>query len=59
MRPKTDTMIDIEMEISSLFLALRLAKQVEMSRERDEDDFMLFRSFAEIIREYERGKSNK
>lgn len=56
---KFTTMIDIDMELSSLFLALRLAKQVENSRERGEDDFTLFRKFAGIIREYERGKSNK
>lgn len=54
-------MIDIEMEISSLFLALRLSKQVEASRGRGEDDFTLFKSFAAILREYEisKGKSNK
>lgn len=54
-------MIDIEMEISSLFLALRLAKQVEVCRGRDDDDFTLFKKFAEILREYEisKGKCNK
>ncbi|MBR6531683.1 MAG: hypothetical protein IKT61_04210 [Clostridia bacterium] len=46
-------MIDIDMELSSLFLALRLAKQAKLCRERDEDDFMLFKKFAGIIREYE------
>lgn len=54
-------MIDIEMEISSLFLALRLAKQVELSRKRGDDDFTLFKNFATVLREYDisKGKSNK
>ena len=52
-------MIDIDMELSSLLLALRLSKQVEQSRENGEDDFTLFRKFAGIIRDYERGRSNK
>ncbi len=46
-------MIDIDMELSSLLLALRLTKQVENVRERGEDDFTLFRSFAGMIRDYE------
>lgn len=54
-------MIDIEMEMSSLFLALRLTKQVEESRERGDDDFALFKHFATVLREYSisKGKSNK
>ena len=56
---KTDFMIDIDMELSSLLLALRLSKQVEKSRECGEDEFTLFRKIAGIIKEYERGRSNK
>ena len=54
-------MIDIEMELSSLFLALRLTKLVEESRGRGDDDFTLLKSFATTLREYEisKGKSNK
>ena len=54
-------MISVEMELSSLFLALKLTKQVELCRLNGEDDFELFRAFAEIIREYEnkKGKENK
>lgn len=52
-------MIDIEMELSSLFLALRLVKQVEICGKRDEDDFTLFSKFAGIIREYENEKEKK
>jgi hypothetical protein len=52
-------MIDIDMELSSLLLALRLSKQVEKSRECGEDEFTLFRKIAGIIKEYERGRSNK
>ncbi len=56
------TTIDVEMELSALFLALKLTKQVELCRLNGEDDFELFRAFTQIIREYEnekRRKSNK
>ncbi len=53
------TMISVEMELSSLFLALRLSKQVELCRLNGDDDFTLFRTFAEIIREYENEKEKK
>lgn len=52
-------MISVEMELSSLFLALKLTKQVELCRLNGEDDFELFRAFAEIIREYENKKEKK
>lgn len=52
-------MINVEMEISALFLALKLAKQVELCRLNGKDDFTLFRSFAEIIREYENKKEKR
>ena len=52
-------MISVEMELSSLFLALKLTKQVELCRLNGEDDFTLFRTFAEIIREYENKKEKK
>ncbi|MBQ8574623.1 MAG: hypothetical protein IJ447_01065 [Clostridia bacterium] len=52
-------MIDIEMELSSLFLALRLTKQAEESRKRGEDDFILFRKFACLIREYENKRGER
>lgn len=48
------TMIDIE--LSALFLALRLSKQVELCRLSGDDDFAIFRKFAKIIREYENEK---
>lgn len=54
-----DTMISVEMELSSLFLALRLSKQVELCRFNGDDDFTLFRIFARIIREYENEKEKK
>lgn len=52
-------MISVEMEISSLFLALKLAKQVELCRFNGDDDFTLFRTFVGIIREYENEKEKK
>lgn len=52
-------MINVEMELSSLFLALKLSKQVELCRLNGEDDFSLFRAFAEIIREYENKKEKR
>lgn len=54
-----DMMISVEMELSSLFLALKLTKQVELCRLNGEDDFELFRAFAEIIREYENKKEKE
>lgn len=54
-----DMMISVEMELSSLFLALRLSKQVELCRFNGDDDFTLFRTFAEIIREYENKKEKE
>lgn len=53
------TMISVEMEMSSLFLALKLAKQVELCRFNGDDDFTLFRTFVDIIREYENEKEKK
>ena len=50
---------DIEMEISSLFLALKLSKQAELCRNNGDDEFTLFRKFAQIIREYENEKGEK
>lgn len=52
-------MISVEMELSSLFLALRLSKQVELCRFKGDGDFTLFRTFAKIIREYENEKEKK
>lgn len=46
----------IDIELSALFLALRLSKQVELCRLSGEDDFALFRAFAKMIREYENEK---
>ncbi len=53
------TMINVEMELSSLFLALKLSKQVELCRLNGEDDFELFRAFTHIIREYEKEKERE
>ena len=52
---------DIEMEISALFLALKLSKQAELCRLNGDDEFELFRAFANIIKGYEkeREKENK
>lgn len=52
-------MINLEMELSTLFLALKLAKQVEMCRLNGEDDFDLFRAFTHIIRGYEKEKEKE
>lgn len=54
-----DMMISVEMELSSLFLALKLTKQLELCRLNGDDDFTLFRTFAEIIREYENKKEKE
>lgn len=51
--------IMIDIELSALFLALRLSKQVELCRLNGDDDFALFRRFAKIIREYENEKRRK
>lgn len=52
-------MISVEMELSSLFLALRLSKQVELCRLNGKDDFELFRAFAHIIKGYEKEKEKE
>ena len=52
-------MINVEMELSTLFLALKLAKQVEMCRLNGEDDFEVFRAFTNLIREYEKEKEKE
>ena len=49
----------IDIELSALFLALRLSKQVELCRLNGDDDFEIFRAFAKIIREYENEKRRK
>ena len=54
-----DTMINVEMELSSLFLALKLTKQVELCRLNGEDDFELFRAFTHIIKGYEKKKEKE
>lgn len=54
-----DTMINVEIELSTLFLALKLSKQVEMCRLNGEDDFELFRAFTHIIRGYEKEKEKE
>ncbi len=48
--------IMIDIELSALFLALRLSKQVELCRLNGDDDLTVFRKFAKIIREYENEK---
>ncbi len=52
-------MISVEMELSSLFLALKLTKQVELCRLNGEDDFELFRAFTNIIKGYEKEKEKE
>ena len=51
--------IMIDIELSVLFLALRLSKQVELCRLNGDDDFAIFRRFAKIIREYENEKTDR
>lgn len=53
------TTIDVEMEMSTLFLALKLTKQVELCRLNGKDDFELFRAFTHIIKRYEKEKEEE
>ncbi len=52
-------MLDVELEISLLFLSLKLAKQVESFKQNGDDEFTVFKKISEIMREYEKEKENK
>lgn len=52
-------LIDIELEVTGLLLALRLSKMAEKYKENDTDGFELFRSFAKAIRDYEKKKEKR
>ena len=52
-------LIDIELEISGLLLALNLSKLAEEYKKNETDGFELFRTFAKAIRDYENKKENR
>ena len=52
-------LIDIELEISGLLLALNLSKLAEEYKKNGTDGFELFRTFAKAIRDYENKKENR
>lgn len=52
-------LIDIELEVSGLLLALNLSKLAEEYKENGTDGFELFRIFAKAIRDYENKKENR
>lgn len=52
-------LIDIDLEVSGLMLALKLSKLAEEYKENDRDGFELFRSFAKEIRDYENKKEKR
>lgn len=52
-------LIDIELEVSGLLLALKLSKLAEEYKENGTDGFELFRTFAKAIRDYENKKENR
>ena len=52
-------MIDIDIEVSGLMLALKLSKLAEEYKENSRDGFELFRSFAKEIRNYENKKEKR
>ncbi len=52
-------LIDIELEVSGLLLALNLSKLAEEYKENGTDGFELFRTFAKAIRDYENKKENR
>lgn len=54
-----NNMIDIDLEVSGLMLALKLSKLAEEYRENSRDGFELFRSFAKEIRNYENKKEKQ
>lgn len=54
-----NNMIDIDLEVSGLMLALKLSKLAEEYRENGRDGFELFRSFAKEIRNYENKKEKR
>lgn len=54
-----NNMIDIDLEVSGLMLALKLSKLAEEYRENSRDGFKLFRSFAKEIRNYENKKEKR
>lgn len=49
----------IDLELSALFLALKLSKLVEQNINIGKDDFELFRAFAKAIRDYENKKEKR
>lgn len=54
-----NNMIDIDLEVSGLMLALKLSKLAEEYRGNSRDGFELFRSFAKEIRNYEKKKEKR
>jgi hypothetical protein len=52
-------LIDIDIEVSGLMLALKLSKLAEEYKENNRDGFELFRSFAKEIRNYENKKEKR
>ena len=59
MNKEINNLIDINIEVSGLMLALKLSKLAEEYKENSKDGFELFRSFAKEIRSYENKKEKR